>query len=167
MEKIFALSLIAPDFQLAGCWLLSDLDRPMKSNAFRVFSGVITVFFLSGFIPVNGAESAEAPVEVPIISSVEADRILEHAGQTVTVTGRIVRVGQSPEGGITFLNFSSQRGGFVAVIFRPNYDSFPDGAEVYLNKDVRVTGVIKPYQGTIPQMPIESPAQIEVVEVAG
>ncbi len=139
----------------------------MKPHAFRFFSGVVAVFFLSGFAPVNGAESAEFPVEVPVISSVEADRILEHDGQTVTVTGRIVRVGQSPEGGITFLNFSSQRGGFVAVIFRPNYDSFPDGAELYLNKDVRVTGVIKPYKGTTPQMSIDSPEQIEIVEVAG
>jgi len=103
--------------------------------------------------------------EIPVISSIETDRILEHAGQEVSVTGKVQRVGKSPEGGITFLNFSTQRGGFVAVVFQANYDAFPDGLEVYLNKDVQITGVVKPYQGVTPQIPIQSPEQIKVLDV--
>lgn len=109
------------------------------------------------------AQTAE--VEIPVISSIETERILEHTEQTITVTGRVVRVGKTPDGGITFLNFSSERGGFVAIAFLADYDKFPDGLNGYQNKEVRVTGVVKPYQGSTPQIQLKSPDQIQIMDV--
>ncbi|MFY8216561.1 MAG: hypothetical protein ACOVMP_08165 [Chthoniobacterales bacterium] len=131
-------------------------------NSFLHRAGRIAVAAMLSLTPL--AISAQE-AEVPVISSIETDRILEHAGQTVTVTGRVARVGKSPEGAITFLNFSTERGGFVAVVFESDYGAFPDGLEVYMNKEVQLTGVVKPYKGTTPQIPIASPDQIKVVEV--
>lgn len=128
-------------------------SRSLRGLALTFIFSVITV----------GASGQDEP-EIPVISSIETDRILEHASQTVTVTGKVARVGKSGNGGITFLNFSTDRGGFVAVVFQANYSSFPDGPEAYLNKEVHVTGEVKPYQGSIPQIQIQTPDQVKVIE---
>jgi len=134
----------------------------MTINPFHCLSRIAVAAVVALTPLVVSAQDAE---EIPVISSIETDRILEHAGQTVTVTGRVARVGKSPEGAITFLNFSTERGGFVVVVFEADYGAFPDGLEVYMNKEVQVTGVVKPFKGTTPQIPVASPDQIKVVEL--
>lgn len=127
---------------------------------FRFVRSMSVILILGAASVTSWAQEAE----IPVISSIETDRILENTGQTVTVTGTVTRTGKSKDGGITFLNFSNQRGGFVVVVFRADYDSFPDGPEVYLNKEVHVTGEVKPYQGSTPQIQLRSPDQIKVIE---
>lgn len=132
----------------------------MRSKFFLLLAGLCVVS-----VGISGSlRAAETDADVPVISHIEEDRILEHDGQEVIVTGTIVTVGSTDDDSITFLNFTPTRGGFVAVVFRDNYGQFPDGLESYLNKEVRVRGVVKPYQGTRPQIQVRSPEQIEIVE---
>ncbi len=85
-----------------------------------------------------------------------------YLGQTITVSGRVVRAHDT--GNITFLNFSSARDQFVAVIFAEDYDRFPSPpAALFADRQVWITGEIALYQGT-PQIVITHPDQIEVFE---
>jgi len=110
------------------------------------------------------AFAQDAPAEVPEFSADQGDEILNHEGRDVVVFGRVENIGRSRDGGITFINFGRGRGGFVAVVFSANYDQFPDGIEAYHGKNVRVTGTVTAFQGTTPQIELNSPGQIEIVE---
>jgi len=86
----------------------------------------------------------------------------QYVGQRVTVEGRIVRA--KDIGSITFLNFSQERGQFVAIVWAEDYDNFPTPpAEMYEGKQVWVTGEVSTYKG-VPQIVVHSPEQIEVFE---
>lgn len=87
----------------------------------------------------------------------------EAIGQTVLVSGKIVRVGSA--GRINFLNFDNVRPpGFVGIVFGENLERFPgDLKELYENKLVEMRGLISTYQGN-PQMVIARSDQIRVLE---
>ncbi len=86
-------------------------------------------------------------------------------GETVTVEGTIIDTYNA--GSATFLNFSSSRTDFKAVIFADDRASFPSPPEtLFYGKLVRVTGMIEEYQGG-PEIIIKSPAQIEVALTLG
>ncbi|MGA2092706.1 MAG: hypothetical protein ABSH16_04775 [Sedimentisphaerales bacterium] len=89
----------------------------------------------------------------------EADK---YYGQVVTVTGTIVATHNS--GKACFLNFHQDwKHHFSAVIFASDFANFPSNAEqFYLNKEVKITGFVKEYQGK-PEIVLKEPAQIEVV----
>lgn len=87
-----------------------------------------------------------------------------HMGRMAVVTGRIVdsrRLGNR----VCFLNFHPNYSEYLSlVIFRPVMDSFPPRPEsFYKGKKVRVVGRITPYRGA-PQMILDSPGQITVLE---
>lgn len=156
---------ICVKFPLADTANPRNVIRKMK-RLFTRFSGggvaLLAATLLTLCSTVIGAE--EPAAEKVVISSVETDRLLEHDGQVITVTGNVLRLGKTENGGITFLNFSTQRGGFVAVVFESDYPSFPDGLDGYVNKSVEITGELRPFQGTTPQIKISSPDQIKIVE---
>jgi micrococcal nuclease len=85
----------------------------------------------------------------------------KYVGQKKTVEGIIVRTHKSSKA--IFLDFHDPwQGYFYAVIFKDDWGNFAfDPAEYYKGKEVRVTGVIKMYQGS-PEIIVESPSQIEV-----
>ena len=86
----------------------------------------------------------------------------DYLGQTVTVSGRIVRANDT--GKITFLNFSKKRDEFVAVVFADDYGEFPaPPAELYDGEEVWITGEIDSYKGA-PQIVVNSPDQVEVFD---
>jgi aspartyl/asparaginyl-tRNA synthetase len=89
----------------------------------------------------------------------EADK---YYGQTVTVTGKIVATYNS--GKACFLNFHQDwKHHFSAVIFASDFANFPSNPEqFYLNKEVKITGLVKEYEGK-PEIVLKEPAQIEVV----
>ena len=89
----------------------------------------------------------------------EADK---YYGQTVTVTGKIVATHNS--GKACFLNFHpNYKKYFTAVIFASDFGKFPLNPEsYYLDKDVKVTGLVKEYQGK-PEIILKDPSQIEIV----
>jgi len=148
------------EFSTCGTAYTARSSRQMKST-FRFLRGFVLAFIFS--VIAVGA-SGQDGLEIPVISSLETNRILEHATQVVTVTGKVTRVGKNGNGGITFLNFSSDRGGFVVVMFEADYGNFAHGPEVYLTKKVHVTAGVKPYQGSIPQIQLQTQDQVKVIE---
>ncbi len=98
-------------------------------------------------------------IESEIISWQDADK---YYGQTKTVEGTIVATNNI--GKVCFLNFHKNwRKYFTAVIFSSNFDEFPSNPEdYYLNRTVRVRGLIKEYKGK-PEIILKSPSQIEII----
>jgi hypothetical protein len=84
-----------------------------------------------------------------------------HVGEAVTVEGEIVRLRVLKN--IAFLNFSPQYWrDLTVVIFATDFGNFPtDLAAAYLNRRVRVRGVVTEFEGR-PQIVIQQPSQIVV-----
>ncbi len=108
-----------------------------------------------------GVESTPTPTPPsPPMSVISWKDAGAHLGQTITIEGRIVDTHDT--GAITFLNFSSSRDQFVAVVFAEDYGAFPQPpAELYKGKKIWLTGKVTEHQGT-PQVVVKSPQQIEV-----
>jgi len=87
----------------------------------------------------------------------------QYYGQTITVEGTVVATYNS--GKVIFLNFDKDyRNTFKVVIFPNDWPKFPEPPEkLFLNKKVRVKGLVKEYQGA-PEIIVEEPEQIEVVK---
>jgi len=107
-----------------------------------------------------------APVEAPVLAAEDTAAMESHVGGEVVVEGVVQNVGKGPNDGITFLNFGDRRAGFVAVIFRPAYDKFPEGFEKYGQQKVRVRGTLEKFQDRQMQIKIVTPDQLEILEVA-
>jgi hypothetical protein len=108
-------------------------------------------------------ESPAAAVEAPVILSEDIAAMESKLGSEVIIEGVVGNVGSMPNGNITFLNFGDQRTGFVAVVFRPAYEKFPDGFDKYAQQKVRVRGSLEKYRDRQIQIKILTPDQIEIV----
>ncbi len=99
------------------------------------------------------------PVAVAQQTEVSWENASDHMGETVTVTGKIVRTHDS--GKATFLNFATDwKGTFSAVIFASLACDFPEPpATLLLNKEVRISGKVKDYKGS-PEIVIEKVSQL-------
>jgi DNA/RNA endonuclease YhcR with UshA esterase domain len=88
-----------------------------------------------------------------------------YVGQYLTVEGTVVYTFVDSRGD-NFLDFHNPyQGYFAVVIFSSDTGSFRcSPASFYLNKDVRVTGIISMYNGS-PQIIVNSPSQIEVAYI--
>jgi micrococcal nuclease len=86
----------------------------------------------------------------------------KYVGEYVTVEGTIVETRNT--GKACFLNFHPDwRHTFSAVIFARQFAAFPPSPEDhYRGRTVRLTGVVRDYQGR-PEMILDSPEQITVV----
>jgi len=95
-----------------------------------------------------------------IISWEDADK---YYGKTMIVEGTIVAANST--GKVCFLNFHKNwKRYFTAVIFASDFHKFPESPKNYYNgKKVRITGLIKKYQGK-PEIIIKNPSQIEIIE---
>jgi len=84
-------------------------------------------------------------------------------GQTVWVRGKVVAANNT--GKVCFLNFHRNwKRYFTVVIFASSFSHFPEPPEkLYLNKEIRVYGRVKEYQGK-PEIIVESPDQIEIIK---
>ncbi len=111
------------------------------------------------------AVSVMASEEVTPIDAVDLDALRAKVGTPAVVIGQVTDVGTTQDGGITFINIGMpKKKGFVAVIFRQNYESFPEGFENFRNQKVKVTGPIELYKAEQPQIILRSPEQIEVIK---
>lgn len=131
----------------------------------RSFVACIALFATAFFTPALRAQDAAA-ADLPLIQADNAEEVAKAIGTKATIEGRIARVGKTQGGGITFLNFSTTRNGFVGVIFKPAYAGFPDGFDQYRGKTVRISGKVEIYKDAVAQIVIKEPAQIEIVEPA-
>lgn len=91
------------------------------------------------------------------------DRAGQFIGQTITVTGRIVRTFRNDK--VCFLNFHNNFTRYMSiVIFSHKFKHFPKNPDkYYLNRTVCVTGKIKEYEGK-PEIILNNPTQIELVD---
>ena len=101
------------------------------------------------------------PSDPEVINWTDAGK---YVGQTKTVEGTIVRAYRSANA--IFLDFHDPyQGYFMAVIFKSDWTNFKFQPEIfYKNKEVRVTGLIKTYQGS-PEIIVSSPTQVEVANM--
>ncbi len=110
------------------------------------------------------AVSALASEEVAPIDAVDLDALRAKVGSSAVVIGQVTDVGNTQDGGITFINIGlPKKKGFVAVVFRQNYENFPDGFDKFRNQKVKVSGPIELYKSELPQIVIRSAEQIEIV----
>jgi DNA/RNA endonuclease YhcR with UshA esterase domain len=112
----------------------------------------------SQIVVVGGAIASKT--ESKVISWQDADK---HYGEVATVEGTIVNTYNS--GKACFLNFHTNwKRYFTVAIFRSDLPKFPNNPEMfYKDKKVRVTGLIKEYQGK-PEVVLKNPSQIKVIE---
>ena len=87
----------------------------------------------------------------------------QYYGQEKIVEGKIVVSNNT--GKVCFLNFHKNwKKYFTAVIFSSDFDKFPARPEDhYLNRKVRVRGLIKEYKGK-PEIILKGSAQIEIID---
>lgn len=87
----------------------------------------------------------------------------KYYGQVKTVEGVIVASNNT--GKVCFLNFHEDwKKYFTAVIFASDFAAFPPNPEdYYLNRRVRVRGLIKEYRGK-PEIILKSSSQIEIID---
>ena len=119
--------------------------------------------------PTPAAETSEpaatpgAAAELVVIQAEDTAAMQSKVGSEVIIEGLVKNVGKGPNDGITFLNFGDRKTGFVAVIFRPAYDKFPEGFDKYANQKVRVKGALENFRDRQMQMKIFTPDQLEIV----
>lgn len=120
--------------------------------------------------PAETAEVAPAGGEpaatLDVIQAEDTASLQSKVGAEVLVEGVVKSVGKGPNDGITFLNFGDRKSGFVAVIFRPAYEKFPDGFDKYANQKVRVRGSLENFRDRQLQVKIFTPDQLEIVASA-
>jgi len=115
-------------------------------------------------------EKAAAPVapavDAPVFQSDDLAGMEGRLGSDIVVEGVVQTVAAGPSDGITFLNFGKQRGDFVAVVFRPSYEKFPEGFDKYARQKVRVHGRLEKFRDRQLQIRISTPDQIKILESA-
>lgn len=109
------------------------------------------------------AVEAAPAAEVPVLAAEDTAAMETKVGSEVVVEGVVANVGSGTNDGITFLNFGDRRTGFVAVIFRPSYDKFPEGFTKYAQQKVRVRGTMEKFKDRQLQIRISTPDQLEIV----
>lgn len=95
----------------------------------------------------------------PLIPAHDA---MKHVGEAVSVKGRVKEVHRSRK--IIFINFSSRRDGFAAVIFKGSFDAFSSAGMDPLDlmgRVVTVKGVVRKY-GDRAEIIVKLPTQIEI-----
>ena len=135
------------------------ITTTITSTAVTTSTTTVTITIKEGTQPQQPQKWLDRkPSDPEVISWEDAGK---YVGQTKTVEGTIVRTYRSASA--IFLDFHDPyQGYFMAVIFKSDWANFKFQPEIfYKNKEVRVTGLIKTYQGS-PEIIVSSPTQIEV-----
>lgn len=106
------------------------------------------------------AESSRTASGLSVVSWLEA---ADHVGRLVVVEGKVVATHNS--GSVCHLNFHEDyRRYFSVAIFGQSFAKFPPRPEeYYLQRNVRITGVVKSYNGA-PEIIVSDPGQIELID---
>jgi hypothetical protein len=109
--------------------------------------------------------------EEEVIDALDTETLLAHAGEVRIVEGIVVTTyyAEKSKGNPTFLDFHDPyEGYFKALIWDDNREkfiqAFPPNPETYfLNKNVRIKGLIETYKGA-PEIILNDPSQIWIVQ---
>lgn len=140
----------------------------MKISSFLITRSLVCIVLLGAFLPAcsKAQESTEAP-EPPLIEWNDQAALEANIGNEVQVKGTILRVGNTSDNRVTFLNFGGPRNSaFVAVVFQQNYESFPHGFGEYQGQSVIIRGVLELFKNEQPQIRVQHPDQIKIGEPA-
>lgn len=110
-------------------------------------------------IPYTAAQGSQwIPPNANVVSWTNAGN---YVGQNAIVEGTIVYTYFSK--GTTFLDFHNPyQGYFYGVVFAGDSNNFKCSiSQFYLNKEVRITGMIQLYNGA-PEIVVHTPSQVEV-----
>jgi len=108
--------------------------------------------------------SPEPEPEIPAYPEYSAAEAWSHIGEFATVIFTVSNPYRSKKGNMFFHEKRDYRNGFTAVIFaNVRHRWREDPVSLYGHKRVRVTGLIKTYEGH-PEIIVDEPSQIEVVE---
>ncbi|MCX7919998.1 MAG: hypothetical protein N3A72_10425 [bacterium] len=103
---------------------------------------------------------------IGVSATVPVSEVAKYVDKTVTVEGKVLRVGKSPRSETYFLNFTPQRGGFTVVIFAQTASKFQT-AKIDINsfegKTVQVTGKIINHPQYGLEIILNDPSEIKVV----
>ncbi|MFB3896247.1 MAG: hypothetical protein ACE14V_08090 [bacterium] len=105
-------------------------------------------------------------VGVVVAVPIPVSDVAKYVDKTVTVEGKVLKVGQSTKSNTYFLNFTQQRGGFTVVIFAKTVSKF-ESAKVdiksFEGKTIQVTGKVQnpPQYGL--EIILNDPSEIKVV----
>lgn len=126
----------------------------MRKSLVVGFCAVMLVMFV--FVAV-GAEQKTV---------VAVSDVAKYVDKTVTVEGKVLRVGQSTRSNTYFLNFTQQRNGFTVVIFSKTVSKFETAKldiKSFEGKTVQVTGKIQnpPQYGL--EIILNEPSEIKIV----
>ena len=106
-----------------------------------------------------------------MLNALDTETLLAHEGEVRTVEGIVVGTyyAEKSKGKPTFLDFHDPyKGYFKAVIWEDDRDkftqAFPPNPETYfLNKKVRIKGLVETYEG-VPEIVLNDSSQIWIVE---
>jgi len=109
--------------------------------------------------------------EEEVLNALDTETLLAHEGEVRTVEGIVVGTyyAEKSKGKPTFLDFHDPyKGYFKAVIWEDDRDkftqAFPPNPETYfLNKKVRIKGLVETYEG-VPEIVLNDSSQIWIVE---
>jgi len=116
----------------------------------------------SGLLTATGQPGLESPSHdwLEVVSWQDAGKYI---GRLVTVEGTVVATYRSDK--VLMLNFHQDyRKHFKVAVFADKLAQFPEHPEDFYKKQlVRVTGIVKEYEGA-PEMVVDEPGQIAVIE---
>lgn len=109
--------------------------------------------------------------EEEVLNALDTKTLLAHVGEVRILEGSVVRTyyAEKSKGKPTFLDFHDPyKGYFTAVIWEDDRDkftqAFPPNPETYfLNKEVKIKGLIETYEG-VPEIVLNDSSQIWIVE---
>jgi DNA/RNA endonuclease YhcR with UshA esterase domain len=111
------------------------------------------------------AEKRPAPAEVRVYAPTDLGPLRAELGKTVTIEGAIARAGESKSKTVRYLNFTSDAGKGVALVFFVSVapEEFRlDALKGWIGKRVRVTGTLGEYRDSL-QIKITSMNQLKEV----
>lgn len=137
------------------------------------FSVALALIVSLGSVPADEPAAPAATLERSSATMIGPAEALAHVGEKATVEFVVEGARKLDDKGVCFLNSLDdhrKEGNFTVVIFRDTLARFAaDGvanpAATFLGKTIRVSGVVSERSGQA-QIVVETPTQIEVVEVA-
>ena len=162
VATIVLLAFILGGFVLGPIWTPpSTVTLTTTVTTTATEHSTITIMMMTSGTVATAIQKWINPSDPNVINWADAGKYL---GQTKTVEGIIVRTYRSSNA--IFLDFHDpHQGYFMVVIFKSDWANFKFQPEIfYKNKEVRVTGLIKIYQGS-PEIIASSPTQIEVANM--
>jgi len=141
------------------------MNRPLPLAIGLVLTTILTT--------ATAAPAADEPATAVAAAAIPAAEALSHVGEECVVEFLVENGRKLDDKNVCFLNSLKdhrEKGNFTAVIFRDGLARFAaDGvenpADEFMGKTLRVSGLVAERNGQA-QIVVESPLQIEVVEVA-